>query len=60
MDEKESINDFLSHELGDVAWHFDGILNRYPLLKENEQYKRIVEAIHTIDDAAKNLNEQIK
>ncbi|MGE7624608.1 hypothetical protein ACQKMD_16585 [Viridibacillus sp. NPDC096237] len=60
MDEKESIENLLSHELGDMAWHFEGILNRYPLLKENEQYKRIVEAVHTIEDATHKLSEQIK
>ncbi|MEX3621854.1 hypothetical protein [Viridibacillus arvi] len=60
MDEKETINNLLSHELGDIAWYFDGILNRYPSLKENEQYKRIVKAIHTIDDAVNKLSEHIK
>lgn len=60
MDEKDAIDNLLGYEIGEISWYFEPILKRYLVLKDNEQYKRIVEAINTIDDAAKKLYEQIK
>lgn len=60
VDEKNAIYNLLGYEIGDISWYFEPILTRYPELKDNEQYKRIVEAVNTIDDAAKKLYEQIE
>lgn len=60
MDEKNAIYNLLGYEIGDISWYFEPILTRYTELKDNEQYKRIVEAVNTIDDAAKKLYEQIE
>lgn len=62
MEEKEKmeIKSLINNDLGDLRFIAEKIKNHYPYLKNNVEYRKIVDAINNIFDAEDELVRKLK